>query len=213
MKFQRARNQKQIDQRKKEITAACKQIYIAEGYDSITMEKISQFTSMSRSSIYNYYTTKEEIILELLAECCLEFEDILKKIFDSRNNMTKEEFCELFATELNKQSLFLSLNTVHFITLTLDKNCSQEMLDEFKIKIKPLFDTIHNGVKKFFPNVSDEQKHEFIFFIFAMVNGIYPMTHLTEKQHKALAKAIPDYKTPDFYKIFKKGMLALMHGF
>ena len=211
MKFQRARNQKQIDERKKEITAACKQIYIDEGYDSITMEKISQLTSMSRPSIYNYYATKEEIVLELLIECYLEISDILKTDFEKREKMNRKEFSELLAKRLSENDLFLSIKSIHL--LALESNCSQEVLNKIKIERRPFFEILHFGVRKFFPRTSKIQENEFVVLLTAMINGLYPITHLTEKQRNALKKAVPWYTPPDFYDICKTGIYALIHNF
>ena len=211
MTFQRARTQEQVNERKKEIISACRQLYIAGGYDSITMEKISSITSISRASLYSYYSTKEEIILELLIECYLKASDMLKAEFDSYDTLTKEEFCEILARKLSEQDLFLKLKSIHL--LAFERNCSQEMLDRIKAERMPFFKNLHFYVRKFFPNATKEQEDEFVVLATAMINGLYPITHLTDKQYEALRKANPTYTPPDFYTIFKEGLYALMHKF
>ena len=211
MTFQRARTQKQIDERKKEIISACKQIYLAEGYDLITMNKISKLTSISRASLYNYYTMKEEIMIDLLLECHLKFGNVLKATFDECETMSKAQFCEFMAKVASEQDIFWSLNSIY--PLTFEKKCSQELIDNFKLKRRPLFVALHDGVRKFFPHLSQAQENEFVFLFFATINGIYPMTHLTNKQREALHKAVPWYAPPDFYKICKSAINALMHEF
>lgn len=55
-----------IEQRRNEIIDACDALYQTKGFREVTIKDISQETSFSRPSIYNYFETKEEIFLALL---------------------------------------------------------------------------------------------------------------------------------------------------
>ena len=211
MTFQRARTQDQIEERKKEILNACKKIYLESGYDFITIDKISKFTSISRPALYNYYSTKEEIILELLLNCYLETGELLKPKFENLSTISKEEFSELLARTLSEQDLFLSLNSIYL--LSLEKNCTQEALNRFRSQRQPFFETLHYGIKKFFPKITVKQENEFVIFLIALINGSYPITHLTDKQLKAMKISVPDYEPPKFYDICKSGIYKLIRDF
>ena len=52
--------------RKEEIIDACASLYEAMGFKDITIRDIGEKTSFTRTSIYNYFQTKEEIFLGLL---------------------------------------------------------------------------------------------------------------------------------------------------
>ena len=211
MKFQRARTEEQITNRKQEIINACKQLYLSGGYDAVNMKEISKITSISRASIYTYYSTKEEILLSLLMQCYLELEKILKADFDSRELMSKEEYSELLAKRWSEHDLLISLTSIHYTTL--EKNCPQQILNDYKTQLRPFFKTFDGGLKKFFPYITEEQIKYFAVLFFSLMNGLYPMTHLSDKQAKAMTKAIPKYTPPDFYEICKIGILSLMNNF
>lgn len=51
--------------RKDEIMNACEKLYQKKIFKEITLQDISRETSFTRTSIYNYFETKEEIFLEL----------------------------------------------------------------------------------------------------------------------------------------------------
>ena len=51
--------------RKEEIIAACRKLYETMSFKDITLKEIGQQTSFTRTSIYNYFETKEEIFLAL----------------------------------------------------------------------------------------------------------------------------------------------------
>ena len=52
--------------RKEEIVNACASLYETMGFKDITIRDIGAKTSFTRTSIYNYFQTKEEIFLALL---------------------------------------------------------------------------------------------------------------------------------------------------
>ena len=61
------RGSKELTQsRKEEIINACAQLYETMNFKDITLKEIGKKTSFSRTSIYNYFQTKEEIFLALL---------------------------------------------------------------------------------------------------------------------------------------------------
>ena len=51
--------------RKNEIISACAKLYETMSFEEITLKEIGEKTSFTRTSIYNYFQTKEEIFLAL----------------------------------------------------------------------------------------------------------------------------------------------------
>ena len=54
--------------RREEIIAACRKLYETVSFKDITLKEIGQRTSFTRTSIYNYFETKEEIFLALFQQ-------------------------------------------------------------------------------------------------------------------------------------------------
>lgn len=52
--------------RRDEIIAACEKLYKTVSFKNITLKDIGKATTFTRTSIYNYFQTKEEIFLALL---------------------------------------------------------------------------------------------------------------------------------------------------
>lgn len=55
-----------VSQRPEEIMDACEILYRTKSFNEVNLKDIGEITSISRSSIYNYFKTKEEIFLSLL---------------------------------------------------------------------------------------------------------------------------------------------------
>ncbi|WAG66612.1 TetR/AcrR family transcriptional regulator [Clostridium estertheticum] len=208
MKFQRARTELQIADRQKEIINACDTLYGNGDYENINLKAISEMTSIARSSIYNYYKTKEEILLDLLKIEYLEWCDSLKSYFTTTYTITKEEYSYFLADSLAKREKMMRLLSIHFTTI--EKNCHLEKLVEFKKEILPVFETFKVGVDKLFPNASEEKKTDFIFLFFSSINGIYPMTYPTVNQVEAMKSVSPDYTVPSFKDMCYKVILLLI---
>ncbi len=59
-------SQERTNARREEIINACEALYQTMSFKEITIKEIGKITSFTRTSIYNYFQTKEEIFLALL---------------------------------------------------------------------------------------------------------------------------------------------------
>ena len=77
--------------RKEEIINACEELYKTTSFNEISIKLISEKTTFSRPSIYNYFNTKEEIFLALVTREYYKWIEDLNKIYN-KNSLSKEEF-------------------------------------------------------------------------------------------------------------------------
>ena len=92
-----------IDARKEEIINSCEKLYKDNNFKDITIKSIGEETSFSRTSIYNYFQTKEEIFLALFTREYEIWIDDLSKMYEQNSTMTKEEFADKLATTISKR--------------------------------------------------------------------------------------------------------------
>lgn len=91
--------------RKEEIINACAKLYTTMNFKDITLKQISLETTFTRTSIYNYFQTKEEIFLALFQrEYDLWTADI-RQIFEKYEAMTVDEFASALAHTLEKKRM------------------------------------------------------------------------------------------------------------
>ncbi|SHF15780.1 TetR/AcrR family transcriptional regulator [Alkalibacter saccharofermentans] len=62
------RSYKSADQRKTEILEAALDLFSRQGFQDTTMEQISSHIKMARTSLYEYYKSKEDILYSLINE-------------------------------------------------------------------------------------------------------------------------------------------------
>ena len=78
--------------RKEEIVKACEQLYQTMSFREINLKEIGKVTSFTRTSIYNYFQTKEEIFLELLKREYELWIDELSKFFPDMELKEQQDF-------------------------------------------------------------------------------------------------------------------------
>ena len=95
--------------RKEEIMNACERLYQTMNFKEITLKEIGEVTSFTRTSIYNYFQTKEEIFLGLFQR---EYElwcEALEGILNSKETLSREQLAGQIAGTLAERELMLKL--------------------------------------------------------------------------------------------------------
>ena len=202
-------NKETIDIRKEEIINACEKLYKNNSFKDITIKSIGEETTFSRTSIYNYFQTKEEIFLALLKREYEIWIDDLRKLYEESNKMEKEEFAEKMANTVAKRRNLLKLLSMNMYDM--EENSRIEELIEFKKTYGNAIKMVKKCVDKFFTKMSEEDKQEFIFLFFPLMYGIYPYAEVTEKQKIAMDIAQVPFKYLSIYEITYKGILMLLN--
>ena len=198
-----------VDMRKEEIINACEKLYETNSFKDITIKSIGEETTFSRTSIYNYFQTKEEIFLALLKREYERWIDDLNEMYEKNSEMEKEVFADKLANTVAKRNNLLKLLSMNMYDM--EENSRMEELIEFKKAYGKAIKMVRKCVDKFFENMSDEEKEEFVFLFFPLMFGIYPYAEVTEKQMQAMETADVPFKYLSIYDITYKGIIKLLN--
>ncbi len=199
---------KSADERKDEIINACEELYQTKSFKEITLKDISEKTTFSRPSIYNYFQTKEEIFLALLKR---EYERLLKDLEDiyvKNDKLEKQEFAKQIALSIEKRQQLLKLLSMNLYDM--EANSRMEQLVDFKKSYGETLRCVKKLLDKFFKNMSEEEKEKFIFSFFTLMYGIYPYTCATEKQKEAMKNAEVPFKFFSIYEMVYESIIKLL---
>lgn len=202
------RNEDNKKARKEEIINACKKLYENKGFKDITLKDIGEETSFTRTLIYYYFHTKEEIFLALMQR---EYESWIKdldKIKKMKDNISKDDFANELALSLSKRETLLKLLSMNHYDM--EENSRLENLILFKKSYYASMEKVEECLKRFFPQMSKEDIKGFIYAFFPFMFGIYPYTKVSEKQKFALEKAGADYVYMTSYEIIKRMAIKLL---
>lgn len=193
--------------RREEIINACERLYRTMSFKDITIKEIGEATSFTRTSIYNYFRTKEEIFLALMQREYDLWAEELCRIRDSHDALSPEELAAAIARSLEKREQLLKLLSMnHF---DMEEHSRPERLRDFKVAFCASFQAVRSCVEKFFPG-TDSERFALVFFPFLF--GVYPYTHATEKQLNAMKDAGMEFRMQSVYEIVSGCVLQLLEA-
>ena len=185
--------------RREEIINACEKLYQTKSFKEITLKDIGSVTSFTRTSIYNYFQTKEEIFLALLKrEYELWIAD-LNRIMAENVTLTKDGFADKLAHSLEERAQLLKIMSMNHYDL--ESSSRPERLVEFKIAYGNSLKTVMHCLEQYFPEMPIAEKQRFLYTFFPFMFGIYPYTFVTEKQRTAMEEAGVNYVFMSIYEI------------
>lgn len=195
------------DGRKNEIVTACAKLYDRMGFREITIKEIANFTSFTRTSIYNYFQTKEEIFLALLQreyeQWCSDLEALLEGPM-----LSKSGFAAELSHTLERRLRMLKLLSMNLYDI--EQNSSVENLVEFKKVYGRSMQLVGSCLERFCPELDEDGRREFLFAFFPFVYGIYPYAVVTDKQLQAMRMANVEYRSMSVFDIALTGTKKLL---
>lgn len=197
--------------RKKEIINACAELYGTMGFREITIRDIGAKTSFTRTSIYNYFQTKEEIFLALLQREHELWTADIEAIERENKSMSVESFAGALPSTLEKRKIMLKLMSMNLYDM--ECNSRLENLVEFKHAYADALVAIRRCLEKFFPRMTAADIQEFLYALFPFLFGVYPYTSHTEKQIEAMELAHVEYTNCSIYELVKPFVKRLLLPF
>ena len=185
--------------RKEEIINACEQLYQTMSFKDITLKEIGNVTSFTRTSIYNYFRTKEEIFLALYEREYDRWNKELQSILNENEKLTKEELAEKIAVSISNRQQLLKLLSMN--NYDMEENSRPELLASFKVAYGTSLKIMEQLLEKFCPEKSEQDIQRFIYQFFPFMFGIYPYTSVTDKQKNAMKDAKVEFKYQTVFEI------------
>ena len=198
-----------VDERKEEVINACEKLYQKLDFKDINIKLIGEQISVGRTSIYNYFQTKEEIFLALLEREYLKWNEDLSNILNQNEKLSKEDFIDKITDSLLKRKILLKLISMNMFEM--ETNSRVESITNFKLAFKESISLLEQCLCKFF-NLKDSYAEEITFTILPFLVGVYPHTSLTDKMKEAIHKANLDYKFYTDKEMIKMGLEKILGG-
>ena len=196
--------------RREEIISACAQLYQTMSFKEITLKDIAGATSFTRTSIYNYFQTKEEIFLALMQKEYERWVAALDDLAASYTVMSVEAFSGALAHTLEKRGMLLKLLSMnHF---DMEENSRPECLREFKEAYGASIEALRRCLVKFFPGMDAKALQDFLYAFLPFLYGLYPYTTVSGKQRQAMAEAGLDFVYMSVYDMACNCVRALLRG-
>lgn len=197
--------------RKDEIINACAELYETMNFKDVTLKEISTKTSFTRTLIYYYFQTKEEIFLALLQREYEAWIGDLTAMRSAHQQMSTAQFADELAHSLERRSRLLKLMSMNHYDM--EENSRMENLAAFKTAYGNSMRAVACCLEQFFPKMTVADIQEFIYAFFPFMFGIYPYTVVTDKQKEAMRQSHTNYVFLSIHEITKSMAMKLLQGY
>ncbi|MDP1835409.1 MAG: helix-turn-helix domain-containing protein [Chlamydiales bacterium] len=190
------RKERRHSQIQSETLAAARKLLKTEGPEALTIRRLADALDYSPASLYEYFASKEHIVVALRQQIRLELLSQLHKI-DSES-LTAEDYLKALCKEMLTYRLDDEHNTILSLKLPPE---SYKTLPDDVIQIRTLFDKALQGLK--LKGLKEEkQRHKAIFMLRALVEGIAGITLRGELPKQAISA---QYMGDEMLNILIKG--------
>ena len=191
--------------RREEIVDACAKLYETMSFKEVTIKEIGAETSFTRTSIYNYFQTKEEIFLALFQREYEAWANDLETICAGHETLTAQGLAEELARSIERRMTLLRLLSMNLYDM--EENSRLERLVELKTAYGRAISAVERCVARFCPDVD---RAAFLGAFFPFMYGIYPYTFLTSKQREAMKRAGVIFQEQSVYEFALAGIRRLL---
>jgi AcrR family transcriptional regulator len=210
MAWERARTDEQKEVRVAEIMEATARLYETHSFEDINLSLIAKEAKFTRSNLYKYFSSKEEIFLEFIKRdfgiWLLDFQTA----YERDRTYTVREFAEIWVRTFINHSRFLSLQAILYTVL--EKNVSVESLVNFKRYLNENVGTVVDLICMALPNCTPGKASEFISLQSAVASGLYAATRLSDVQRQVLEMPEFEHYRIDFTIAFQDAVEYLLRG-
>jgi len=196
--------------RQEEIISACSKLYETMSFRDISLKDIARETSFTRTSIYNYFATKEEIFLALLQREYELWVADLNTLRDRAAGMQPPTFADALADTLVTRSRLLKLMTMNIYDMEV--NSRPEKLAEMKASFGASLRAVNECLKAAFPGMDATRREAFVYAFFPFVYGLHPYAAVPERQRVAMEQAGVEFRYHSIRELARTCICALLTG-
>lgn len=211
MDWQRARTDDKKSERKEAIYQAAFTLFKEKGYEGVSFNGIAAQAGFTKSNMYRYFTSKEEVFLNVFGDLFENwFNDCINqlKAFDHEEDSLK--FAQAWVKILLKHPEFLDLTPLMFIAL--EANSSYEELIEFKRMSKGLLYQLALEISRIYPALEGENAFQFLTLSYAATANYWAGSKQNDALNQVYALEEFQMLKPDFERNLIRSIVIIING-
>ncbi|MFC2430210.1 MAG: TetR family transcriptional regulator, partial [Anaeroglobus sp.] len=143
-------------------------------FKEVTIKEISKYTSFTRPSIYNYFSTREDIFLALLQREYEAWIRYLEAVKPTSAEKTASGFAGMLAESLSTRPILLKLLAMN--QFDMEEHSDVRCLAEFKSVCMAARKAVCSCLARYIPYMGIAEAEAFAYAFFPFMFGIYPYT-------------------------------------
>ena len=211
MNWQRARTDEKKNERKQVIYQAAITLFKSSGYDKVSFNAIAAEAGFTKSNMYRYFSSKDDIFLSVFAELFESWvEDFDQQLQRLQQEVDAKVFADIWLNSLLAHEKLLDLMPILFVSL--EKNSSFEQLLEFKRLSMNLLYRLTISITRIYPDIKDDKAFKLLTLSYAATASQWAAS----KQSEALEKIyqLDEFQAlkPDFENDLITAIEIIIHG-
>lgn len=181
-----------------EILDACEFIYRNHHFKDITIKEIAALAKTTRTSLYTYFQSKEEIFLALFEREYTRWSLDLQRICQYDALDVSQLSRELTLT-LQKREILLKILSSNIYDM--EENSRIEKLVSFKKAYGNSKNMMSCVLNRFMPQMNEQDIASFLLSFLPFMHGVYLYAYPTSKQRQAMDMADVAYEIHSIYDL------------
>lgn len=211
MNWQRARTDENKNERKEAIYAAAFSLFKKKGYDNTSFNGIAAEAGFTKSNMYRYFSSKEDIFLNVFGELFEAwFEDYNQRLKSLPQSADFTHFAKAWTESFLSHLQFLDLVPILFVSL--EKNSSFEQLVVFKRLSSALLYQLTLEINRIYPEVQGDNAFKFLNLSYAATSNYWAAS--TENEALIKIYQMEEFKPlkTDFENDLLQGVQIIIQG-
>ena len=211
MDWQRARTDEKKMERRNAIYSAAFTLLKRDGYENVSFNGIAAEAGFTKSNLYRYFSSREEIFLNIFSTLFAGWvDDCLKRLGKLKQDETIERFAKAYVRSMKDHTQFLDLTPMLFISL--ERNSSFEQLLAFKKASMDRLSKIALEVIRIYPALNIQKAFKYLNLTFAATINYW--TASTENEALNKIYRMPEFKElkPNFEKDLAAAIEIILRG-
>lgn len=199
MTWQRACTEDKKQLRKEAIFEAATELFKRDGYENVSFNSIAKEAGFTKSNMYRYFNSKEEIFLNIFSGFFINWsDDCLSSLKKLPPKTEPETFAKAWVQSLLPHKSFLGLLPLLFIAL--EKNSCKDQIIKFKRLSLKVLSAHLTEMSRIFPGFSQSQVLAFFRLSQAIVSSLWAANSSSKNLEEIYSQ--PEFKElkPHFQK-------------
>lgn len=176
MTWRRASTKEQKEQRKVTIYLAAYELFLEMGYERTSLNGIAARAGFTKSNVYRYYASKDEVFLDIFMDL---FDRWLTSLMDKMSGLEPQPTARLFAETImsTKQGHESFYSLTPYLFTSLEANSSTDQLVHFKTFTREKFFAFFQSLNRLYPELTIMDAKDCMRMLNALVSTFWVASH------------------------------------
>ncbi|MCG8417754.1 MAG: TetR family transcriptional regulator [Proteobacteria bacterium] len=211
VKWQRARQPEQKQQRRQDILDAAAGLFDERGFEGVSLNAIARHAGLAKSNLYRYFGSREEIFLGLLIDDYAEYVDGLDALLGPLvATDDPAAVAAAIASAAAARPRMCALTAV--LPGVIEQNLSEDSFLAFKTHVLGVSDRIARLLRVALPSLSIDRAYQFQRYVQALVASLWSMSTVASKFPRVMERPEFSRVCVDFEADLRQSVTAVLRG-